>query len=261
MSCNPSTIVVGGVMFFEPMPARINATLMTISGDGGDPLYDEYEGNIAAGNNTNGTSGAGQYPPPTQTTLPPPITEKPKEVNDKPPPAQAGTPVECGAWNGSDYDFQLSPNFKLRDYSVSAVFAHPVTDYNAQYTKAVRTCNLQALSINVGEALFRKFGVKPTITSGIRNENSVASGLSQHVTGEAADFQVPGWTYEMYWQNAQWIKDNVPYDQFIFEHSDKTGLAWYHLSYSQSGGRPASSPTKVMTMYRNKYSPGLQKHG
>ncbi len=75
------------------------------------------------------------------------------------------------------------------------------------------------------------------------------------------DVQFAGWNYQTYWDNAAWVKDNIPYDQFIFEHSDKTGLAWFHLSFNNTGNRPATSPTKVMTMYRNHYDPGLQKHG
>jgi len=72
--------------------------------------------------------------------------------------------------------------------------------------------------------------------------------------------QFAGWTYERYWQATAWIKDNLPYDQFIFEHSDRTGLAWFHLSYNRSGNRPVTQRTKVMTMYRNQYSPGLLRY-
>ena len=51
-----------------------------------------------------------------------------------------------------------------------------------------------------------------------------------------------------------------PFDQFIFEHSSKTGLAWYHLSFRRSGNRPASDRTKVMTMYRGHYDSGLRRY-
>ena len=92
--------------------------------------------------------------------------------------------------------------------------------------------------------------------------NSVkAPGISQHVTGQAIDVQFTGWSYERYWENAQWVKDNIPYDQFIFEHSSKNSLAWYHLSYNSTGNRAASVPSKVMTMYRNHYDSGLKKYG
>lgn len=231
--------------------------LLKVSDDQGDPTLDGYDENIANGNNATKTSGV-QFPPPKQTTPPAPITEEPTESDDKKAPDKQGTAVTCSAWSG-DYDFQLSPNFKVRDFTVNAVFKNQLIDV-APLTASQRCCNLQALAVNVAEPLRAKFGTF-RINSAIRNQNSTPSGLSQHVKGEAMDVQFEGWTYEMYWQNATWVRDNIPYDQFIFEHSSSTGLAWYHLSYNQNGNRPSSASTKVLTMYRNNYSPGLQRFG
>ena len=158
-----------------------------------------------------------------------------------------------------DYDFQLSPNFKVRNFTVGAVFKNPLTDA-AGLTAAQRCCNLQNLAVNVAEPLRAKFGAF-NINSAIRNTNTVSPGVSQHVSGQAMDVQFPGWTYEMYWNNAAWVRDNIPYDQFIFEHSSSSGLAWYHLSYNPAGNRPSSNPFKCCTMYRNQYSPGLKRFG
>jgi hypothetical protein len=99
------------------------------------------------------------------------------------------------------------------------------------------------------------------ITSGIRNINTLNGGrVSQHVTGQAMDVQFTGWSYERYWDNAKWVKDNIPYDQFIFEHSSRTGSAWYHLSFNAAGNRAAGSADKVMTMYRNHFDSGLKRY-
>lgn len=255
--CGPEMITVGGVSIAVNSFDRARNLLSNISSDMGDPVYDEYEGNIAGGNNTTGTNGAGQFPPPTQTTPPktPPTT--PNATDDKPPPGKPGVPVSCMAWSGS-YDDRLSPNFKVRDFTINAYFPNQLIAL-PQYPIATRLCNLQNLSMNVAEPLFAKFG-RPRINSGLRNENSVASGVSQHVLGEAADFQWADWTYLRYWEAASWVKDNIPYDQFIFEHSSTTKLAWFHLSYKKTGNRPASSPTKVMTMYNNQYISGLKKY-
>lgn len=256
MSCRAPTITVGGVTLstndFE------NAReLLKVSGDQGDPVHDGYDENIANGNNTADRHGV-QFPPSTQTSLPGPITETATQTNTKEPPGGNGSSVTCTAWTG-DYDFQLSPNFKVRDFTVNALYKNQLIDVSP-LTASQRCCNLQALAVNVAEPLFARFG-QFRINSGIRNQNTTPNGLSQHVKGEAMDVQFEGWTYAMYWDNAEWVKDNIPYDQFIFEHSSSTGLAWYHLSFSQTGNRPSSSSTKVMTMYRNNYSPGLRRYG
>lgn len=256
MSCAPPTIVVGGVPI-STSDFENARELLNVSGDQGDPTLDEYEENIAGGNNTSNRTGV-QFPPATQTTLPEPITLPPTQQDDKPPPGGNGSSIPCTAWAG-DYDFQLSPNFKVRDFSVNAVFRNEITAFSP-LSASDRVCNLQNLAVNVAEPLRARFGPF-NINSGIRNQNSVSSGLSQHVSGQAMDVQFNGWTYARYWENAQWVKDNIPYDQFIFEHSDKTGLAWFHLSFNKTGNRAASVSTKVMTMYRNKYSPGLKRFG
>lgn len=256
MSCAPLTVTVGGVTISTSDFQNAAEILSSVSGDGGDPTQDEFEENIANGNNTEGTTGV-QFPPPEQASLPPPIPEPAEETNNKPPPVVPVAPVTCSTWTG-DYNFQLSPNFRVKDFTVGAIFPNPLTDY-LTYTKSARCCNLQHLAVNVAEALRAKFGAF-TINSGIRNASSSKS-VSQHILGQAMDVQFPGWSYARYWENAAWVKDNIPYDQFIFEHSDKTGLAWFHLSYNKDGNRPASSSTKVMTMYRNNYSSGLKRYG
>jgi hypothetical protein len=239
-----------------------------VGADTSDPTADEYESYIASGNNTAGVKGI-QSPLPTQTTLPTPSPIPAAESNTTPPPAISASGVTCTIWDGVNYDVAMSPNFILRNFTIGyadksknsvrgCFFPHELVDV-AGYSRQTRFCNLQALSMRVLEPLWAKFG-QFRINSGIRNENSVKSGVSQHVTGEAVDVQFPGWTYDMYWQNAQWVKDNIPYDQFIFEHSDKTGSVWFHLSFRQSGNRPATAPNKVMTMYRGHYDNGLKKY-
>jgi len=238
-----------------PLPAAYaNAQIIlnTISGDQGDPTLDEYEESIAGGNNAGGTNGV-QFPPPAQTSLPGAITLPPNQSNNTPSKAGNGTPVPCVAWNGL-YTAQLSPNYVLSQFTTNILYPYPLNAY-PPYSANDRFCNLQNLATNIAEPMRSKFGTL-TITSGLRNRSS-GSNISQHITGQAMDIQFAGWSYARYWDNAQWIKDNIPYDQFIFEHSDKTGLAWFHLSYNKSGNRPATISTKVMTMYRNKFSPGL----
>ena len=262
--CSAPTVVIGGVTLSTSDFQNAKELLDSVSGDQGDPTLDEYEENIAGGNNSAGTSGV-QIPSapsglvPTQTTPPTPSPYPAEQTVITPGKGGNGTPVVCTIWDGSNYDTQLSPNFKLRQFTVNALFPNPLISYMA-YTAQIRFCNLQNLAMNVAEPLRAKFGPF-TINSGIRNKSSTPSGTSQHITGQAMDVQFAGWTYARYWENAAWVKDNLPYDQFIFEHSDKTGLAWFHLSYNSAGNRPVTDPRKIMTMYRNHYDPGLQRHG
>jgi hypothetical protein len=264
MSCTPPTITVGGVTLSTSDFQNAQELLQTVSGDQGDPTLDEHNENIANGNNSASRNGV-QVPsapggsPPVQTSLPTPSPIPADQTISTPPPGRSGVSVGCTVWNGIDYNARLSRSFTLRQFTVNAVFPNPLTDY-LTYTKQVRFCNLQNLAENIAEPMRAKFGAF-NINSAIRNMTSTPSGVSQHITGQAMDIQFSGWTYARYWENAAWIKDNIPYDQFIFEHSSSTGLAWYHLSFNKDGNRPASAPTKVMTMYRNHYDSGLKRYG
>lgn len=260
MSCAAPAVVVGGVTLSTSEFTNAQE-LLTVSGSGGDPTVDGYNESIANGNNTNSSSGV-QFPPPTQTTPPTPIPFPASQTDDRKPPQANGTDPTCPVFavvDNATYDIQLSPNFKVRNFTINAVFKNQILPFPG-LTPQDRVCNLKGVATNICEPMLAKFGPF-NINSGLRNQNTTPSGISQHVKGEAVDIQFAGWTYARYWENAAWIKDNIPYDQFIFEHSDKTGLAWYHLSFNRAGNRAASLPTKVMTMYRNHFSPGLKRYG
>lgn len=269
MPCAAPTVVIGGVTLSTNTFENAQKLIKEIGSDQSDPTADEYEGYIANGNNTTGATGI-QQTLPTQTTLPTPSPIPATESITTPPPVISTTGVTCTIWDGINYDVALSPHFKLRNFTVGypaaidnetygCMFPHPLIAMPG-YAIQTRFCNLQALALGVLEPLYAQFG-QFRINSGIRNENSVAPPkVSQHVTGEAVDVQFIGWTYDTYWQNAAWIKDNIPYDQFIFEHSEKTKSVWLHLSYSQTANRAVTNPTKVMTMYRGHYDSGLKKY-
>lgn len=255
MSCKSPSIIIGGVAISTNDFENAKDIITYVSRDSGDPTLDAYEENIANGNNNKSTTGI-QWPPPIQTSLPAEIKEKSLDSAGTAAKTLAGSNVVCIPWN-NNYSVQISPNFTAKDFTVGAFFPNPLIDYMG-VSASIRLCNLQGLAVNVAEPLLSKYG-KMIITSGIRNKTSTPTGISQHVTGEAFDVQFAGWTYNRYWEAAKWIKDNIPYDQFIFEHSIDTGLAWYHLSYNRAGNRSESARTKVMTMYKNNYSPGLHK--
>lgn len=268
-SCAGSIEIIDGTLISTNDLENAKDLIDAVGSDRSDPIADEYEGYIAAGNNTRGTTGI-QDPLPKQTSLPTPSPKPAAETNTMPPPARATVPVGCTAWDGTNYDVPMSKNFILRNFTIGytdkslnqtrgCLFPNKLVDLPG-YSAQTRFCNLQALAQRVLEPLWEQFG-SFRINSAIRNQNSVSNGVSQHVTGEAVDIQFPGWSYDMYWKNAQWVKDNIPFDQFIYEHSSKTGSVWFHLSFRQSGNRPVTDRTKVMTMYRGHYDSGLKRYG
>jgi hypothetical protein len=261
MSCTPPSVIIDGIEVSAS--DYVNATeLLTVSGDGGDPTYDEYEGNIANGNNNKGSFGI-QFPNSEQTTLPTSIPYTANESNITPGVLRNGSATVCPIWDGTSYNVYLSPNFTLANFTIGAYWKHQlsVLPLYPALTQQIRFCNLMNLALNVAEPLRAKLG-NLFITSGLRNTNSVKPpGISQHVSGQAMDVQFTGWSYQRYWDNAQWVKDNIAYDQFIFEHSSNTGSVWYHLSFNSVSNRVASDSTKVMTMYRNHYDSGLKRYG
>lgn len=254
MGCSAPTITVDGVTLSSNTFENAQDLINEVGDDLSDPTADEYESYVAHGGNSAGTKGIHSTLP-TQTTPPTPSDEKSSEDYNKTPPSVPTTNAPAGSWSGS-YSDPISSSFILKDVTVGCLFPHPLTDLNVgnqSCSAQDRFTNLKQLSVNVLEKLKAKYG-NIRINSGIRNENSVSNGLSQHCLGQAVDIQVPGWTYQMYWQNAQWVVDNIPFDQFIFEHSEKTKNAWWHLSY-----RTSNSRRKVMTMYKGHYDQGLKK--
>lgn len=254
MPCTAPTVTVGGVTLSTSNYTNA-VEVMKVGNDQADPTADEREEYIANGKNTKNVYGMQpSNDMPTQTALPDPIAATPKKTNETPPPGKPGQVQSCPIWDGSDYDVLLSPNFKLRQFTINALFPNQLIDFQT-LTKQTRFCNLINVAYNIAEPMLAKFGTF-SVNSGLRNHNTTSSGLSQHCSGQAIDIQIPGWTYDTYWQNAQWVKDNIPYDQFIFEHGNSV---WFHLSFNTAGGRPANNPNKVLTMWKGQYSPGLRK--
>lgn len=257
MPCSARKVSIGGVVMSSSDFDNAQPLISIVGSDSADPTADEYESYIANGHNTASTKGIHEVLP-TQTKPPLPITAPPVAVATTAITNKSGSAVNCKTWDGSNYDIQLSEHFLLRSMTIGAVFKSELTSAFG-FDKQTRFCNMTHLAINVLEPLYEKFG-QYRINSGLRNSNSVSNGVSQHCKGQAADIQFPSWTYEMYWDRAKWIAENIPFDQFIFEHSDKSRTVWLHLSYNKDGGRAKTDPRKIMTMYRGKYDSGLKKY-
>lgn len=155
----------------------------------------------------------------------------------EPPPQEIGDRV--------DYNLQISPSFRLGDFSKFCIFSHDIVAQHGLKTSDI-TRNLQSLAVNCAEVIASEFpGVR--INSGFRK----GSGRSQHERGMACDMQWPGLATQEYLRRAKWIAENVNFDQLLFEHGNSI---WIHVSFNRNG----TNRKQVLTMYRGKFEPGLK---
>ena len=100
--------------------------------------------------------------------------------------------------------------------------------------------NFKMLAENVFEKIREHFGVPIHISSGYRskelNKAIGGSATSQHCSGEAIDIDMDGSANGV--TNAQvfnFIKDNLQFDQLIWEFGSDTNPDWVHVSYESTG--------------------------
>ena len=98
--------------------------------------------------------------------------------------------------------------------------------------------NFKKLAENIFEPIREHFGVPIHISSGYRSKELNAavggSSSSQHCQGEAIDIDMDGTTIT----NAEifnYIKDNLNFDQMIWEFGNDTNPDWVHVSYESTG--------------------------
>jgi hypothetical protein len=98
--------------------------------------------------------------------------------------------------------------------------------------------NFKKLAENVFQPIRDHFGKPIRISSGYRSKalNTAVGGSlsSQHCTGEAIDIDMDGTDIT----NAQifhFIKDNLNFDQMIWEFGTDTNPDWVHVSYESTG--------------------------
>jgi len=66
----------------------------------------------------------------------------------------------------------------------------------------------------------------------------VGSSTSQHPFGLACDIQYAQASKADYYTRAQWIRDNIPFDQFLLEYKTTPhGHIWHHISFTTTGNR------------------------
>lgn len=127
-----------------------------------------------------------------------------------------------------DLEQRLSPHFTLREFVVSGTAIRHNIDNTPERRHVER---LRVLCHTVLEPLRRRFGVI-RITSGYRcptlNAKVGGAGNSQHLRGEAADIHVSG--RQQGEKMFAYIRDNLDFDQLLFERRAKSGTVWLHVS-------------------------------
>lgn len=98
--------------------------------------------------------------------------------------------------------------------------------------------NFKLLAENIFQPIREHFGVPIILSSGYRSKelNTAVGGAlsSQHCTGEAIDIDMDGTTVK----NAEvfnFIKDNLNFDQLIWEFGTDSNPDWVHVSYESTG--------------------------
>jgi hypothetical protein len=100
--------------------------------------------------------------------------------------------------------------------------------------------NFKLLAEKVFQPIREHFGVPIHISSGYRSKalNTAVGGSlsSQHCSGEAIDIDMDG-TSVTNAQIFEYIKENITFDQMIWEFGTDTNPDWVHVSYKAKGNR------------------------
>lgn len=131
---------------------------------------------------------------------------------------------------------QLSKHFELTEFTRSSTAKRAGI---SNKPTEVHIANMKLLCEKILEPIRSHFSRPILISSGYRSAalNSVtpgASSTSQHSSGEAVDIDMDGTNIT----NAQifnYIKDNLEFDQLIWEFGTTTNPDWVHVSYESNG--------------------------
>ncbi|MEM4177886.1 MAG: D-Ala-D-Ala carboxypeptidase family metallohydrolase [Nitrososphaeria archaeon] len=142
---------------------------------------------------------------------------------------------------------QLTKNFFLHEF-IKSPTALRLGINNYPTEKEVK--NIKRLCEKVLQPVRDHFDRPVVITSGYRspmlNRHVGGAPNSQHITGEAADFYIPGVDNL---KVANWIKDNLIFDQLILEYYQGGNSGWIHVSYSDNNRK------QVLTItYSGRYN-------
>jgi zinc D-Ala-D-Ala carboxypeptidase len=120
--------------------------------------------------------------------------------------------------------------------------------------------NFKKLAENIFEPIREHFGVPIHISSGYRSKelNSAIGGssTSQHCQGEAIDIDMDGSTNGVTNKMVfDFIKDNLVFDQMIWEFGTDKNPDWVHVSYESTGKQRKQILKAVKSGGKTSYVP------
>ena len=148
---------------------------------------------------------------------------------------------------------KLSPNFSLAEQCKSQTAVRRGIDNTADSPSILES--LTNLAVNILQPIREHYDIPYTPSSGFRsdalNEAIGGSKTSQHSRGQAADIEIPTVDNATL---AQWIIDNLEWDQLILEFYKKgePTSGWVHVSYNAEGNRK-----EILTYDGKSYQKGL----
>lgn len=117
--------------------------------------------------------------------------------------------------------------------------------------------NLKELALNIFQPIRDHFKTPIHISSGYRSRilNNAVNGAakSQHCLGQAIDIDVDG-TSITNKQVFDYIKDNLDFDQLIFEFGNDLNPDWVHVSFNKGANKKQVLRAKrngIKTYYTN----------
>ena len=118
--------------------------------------------------------------------------------------------------------------------------------------KVEHLVNLKELAENIFQPLRDYYGVPIYISSGYRSEslNKAIGGSksSQHCKGQAIDIDRDGHSLPNNAEIFEYIKNNLDFDQLIWEFGSNTNPDWVHVSYNNYGNQRK----QVLVAYKDR---------
>ena len=110
--------------------------------------------------------------------------------------------------------------------------------------------NLKLLADNIFEPIRGHFRCPILISSGYRskelNDKIGGASSSQHLKGQAIDIDMDGSDYGTTNTDIfNYIKNNLPFDQLIWEFGNEIKPDWVHVSYSSRNRKEILKATRV----------------
>lgn len=132
----------------------------------------------------------------------------------------------------------VSPNFSLKELTDSPT-ARKLGIDNTPTAEHLQ--NMRFVCENILEKVRAHFGKPVQVNSSYRcpalNKAIGGSTTSQHVNGEAVDFEIPGISNKVV---ADYVSENLDFDQVILEFfnpAEGPNSGWVHVSSKKAGNR------------------------